>query len=195
MKIEWIPPEPRTGLAGQWDKFIGPGATNAEQWLMLIPAVLFTIGVPLYATANQLEWTGWQYFVAVLLAFDISGGVITNATNTTKRWYHRAGQTNKSILSFTAIHFIHPLFVAWLFREGDWVYFLVVYGYLMITAVLILKSPLYLQRPAAMVAWMGGLLISLYLFSPTPGLEWFLPFFYAKLLVAHLVKEAPFAPE
>ena len=28
--IRWIPPEPRKGLAGVLDKFVGPGATRAE---------------------------------------------------------------------------------------------------------------------------------------------------------------------
>ncbi|MFX1439267.1 MAG: hypothetical protein ACFFFD_03395 [Promethearchaeota archaeon] len=35
MSVEWDYPEPREGLAGQWDTFIGPGATRAESALML----------------------------------------------------------------------------------------------------------------------------------------------------------------
>ena len=30
MKKKWVPPEPRPGLAGAWDRFGGPGATRAE---------------------------------------------------------------------------------------------------------------------------------------------------------------------
>jgi hypothetical protein len=39
---------------------------------------------------------------------------------------------------------------------------------------------------------LGGLLIVMLLFAPSPGLEWFIPVFYLKLLVSHLVLEAPF---
>ena len=195
MNIEWIPPEPRTGLLGQWDRFIGPGATKAENLLIWIPAFLFSIGLIIHATVNELGWNGWQYLVAFLIAIDITGGVIANATNTTKRWYHREGQTRKKLILFTANHFWHLLFVAGLFRSNDWLYFVVTYAYLMLGAFLILQVPLYLERPFAMFIYMGGLLIGLYVFSPTPGFEWFLPFFYAKLLICHLVKEAPFAAD
>ncbi len=29
MNVAWIPPEPRRGLPGEWDKFVGPGQTQA----------------------------------------------------------------------------------------------------------------------------------------------------------------------
>ena len=193
MQIDWNPPEPRTGLAGQWDRFMGPGLRPAELWLILLPSLAMTVGVVVYAYTQNLGWTAVQFLIAAILAFDLTGGVITNATTTAKRWYHRPGQGMKEHVGFTAVHFIHPLLVAWLFRGGDWTYFVVVYGYLMGAAVVIERLEGGLQRPLAILFWQGGVLISLYAFTATPGLEWFLPFFYAKLLVSHLVKEAPFA--
>ncbi|MBK6326833.1 MAG: hypothetical protein IPF56_13010 [Chloroflexi bacterium] len=193
MQVDWNPPEPRAGLAGQWDRFMGPGLRPAEFWLILLPSLLMTIGVILYASAQNLGWTAVQTLVAAIITFDLTGGVITNATSTAKRWYHRSGQGVKEHLGFTAVHFIHLLLVAWLFRGGDWLYLTVTYGYLLVTAVFIARANWGRQRPLAMLCWMGGLLLSLYAFTPTPGLEWLLPFFYAKLLVSHLVKEAPFA--
>ena len=36
MKISCNPPAPRKGLSGSWDRFVGPGATQAEEWLQLL---------------------------------------------------------------------------------------------------------------------------------------------------------------
>lgn len=192
--VNWSPPQPRTGMAGAWDKFVGPGATDAEQWLMLIPTVIAGIAAPVYAIYADLGWSTMQLLVAALLAFDLVGGVITNATATAKRWYHRPEATFRDHLQFVAVHFLHPLLVAWLFLGGDWAYVAVVYGYLMLATVLILKVPLYLQRPFAYTFYLLALLLAFYVLPQPPGLEWFLPVFYLKLLVAHLVTEAPFAP-
>jgi len=38
------------------------------------------------------------------------------------------------------------------------------------------------------------LVIAAFGVAPIPGLEWFLPIFHLKLLVSHLIKEAPFRP-
>ena len=84
--------------------------------------------------------------------------------------------------------------VALLFREGDWGFFLSVSIYLLGASAIILWSPLYLQRPVALGLYGLALLANSYLFSPTPGLEWFLPIFFLKILVSHLLPETPYSP-
>ncbi|NEP44590.1 MAG: hypothetical protein F6K35_37415, partial [Okeania sp. SIO2H7] len=86
--IEWTYPEPRN-LA---DRFIGPGATRGELLLQLIPPVLMALALPLVAKLGDWGWNFWQMLIAAILAFDLLGGVITNATSSAKRWYHRTGQ-------------------------------------------------------------------------------------------------------
>jgi len=49
MNVNWNPPAPRRGLAREWDKFVGPGQTRAELWLIVIPSLLAGLGLPLYA--------------------------------------------------------------------------------------------------------------------------------------------------
>ena len=193
LKIDWVPPQPRKGLAGEWDKFIGPGATAAELWLQLVAVAVAVTAVPLYAAWQELGWTPLQYVLAAVLALDLAGGVATNATNTAKRWYHRPGRGFWQHFAFVAVH-LHPFLVAWHFRDSDWWFGFVVYGYLLLATVLILRARVYLQRPLALLLFVGGLAISLYGFSPMPGMEWFVPVFYLKLLVAHVLVEAPFAP-
>ena len=70
-----------------------------------------------------------------------------------------------------------------------------IYGYLLLATLLILAAPLYLQRPVSMALTLVGLMIGLVASPPTPGMAWFVPVFYLKLLVSHLLKEWPYAPE
>ncbi len=195
--IEWTPPKPRTGLAGEWDKFIGPGATEAELWLQLAGALGLTAVLTLtnISQRSELNWTSWQWFVFLLFAFDLSGGILTNATATAKRWYHRAGQRFMDHFGFVALHGIHLAAVAWLFRGSDWGYFGLYFGYLLLGTAVLLRTPLYLKRPLALLLFSGTLLLNNSLLQPSPGLGWFIPFFFLKLLVAHLLPEAPFTPE
>ena len=194
--INWQPPEPRSGLIGQWDKFIGPGASQAEIWLQLVPAVLAGISIIFYANSKGLEWSIPQYIIAAIVALDMVGGAITNATNTAKRWYHREGQGFKQHFSFIVIHGGQIVLVAWFFYPDIWLqYFLILYGYLLATSLVILLVPLYLQRAVAILCYGGAILISSYVLIPIPGLEWFVPIFFLKLLVSHLLREAPFSPK
>lgn len=196
--IEWTPAQPRRGMLGMWDKFVGPGATASEEWLQLGGGLALAgfIGILLYLQRDMLNWSGLQVAAAALLLFDLIGGIITNATSAAKRWYHRAGQEGLAAhLPFVAVHGIHLLIVAAIFRSMDWGFFIVLYGYLLLAAVIILRMPLYLQRPVSLMLFCGGFVLGQYVFTPVPGLEWFIPFFYLKLLVSHLLKEAPFTPE
>jgi len=193
IKIRWIPPEPRSGMKGALDKFFGPTQTASEFWLGIIPSVIAAIAVPAYAIHKELGWSLWQLLIGTFFAFDLTGGVIFNATSSAKLWYHRSGQGFKQLFGSTSAH-IHPLLIAWLWLDGDWGYFVITYGFLLFAAILILRVPLYLQRPFALTLYLAGLIIGLYFLAPIKGLEWFLPFFYLKLLISHLLKEAPFQP-
>ena len=195
MNIDWIAPPPRAGLAGEWDKFVGPGQTRAELWLILVPAVLAGIAAPWYAVHAGLGWAPLQLAIAALLALDLAGGVITNATATAKRWYHRPGQGWRQQLAFVAAHALHLGLAAWLLRDADWLYFGVFYAYLLAASLIITRVRLYLQRPVALLLLSGGLLLDLYALPATPGLEWFMPILLLKLLVSHLLNEAPYASD
>lgn len=192
-KSDWHFPPPRNGLAGQWDRFVGPGATVAEQLIGLLPAAIAAVAIVFYAHGEKLNWTLIQYIVAALLAFDIVGGVTTNATSSAKRWYHRNTQTVAKHLGFIAIHIMQIFLVGWLFRDLDVAYIVGVYVYLMTAAVSIIFTPVRIQRSVALLLVCGAIIISLYAYSPTPGFEWFIPVLFLKLLVSHLTFEEPYA--
>lgn len=195
MAIRWNFPSPRPGFLGALDKFIGPGATRAEMVLQLAIPVVGAVGALLYASRLPTDWTLAQYVLCFLLAFDIAGGVVTNATSSAKRWYHRSGQGFKQHFGFVAIHLVHIVVVSWLYLGLDITWFLIAGGYLLLATAGILLVPQYLQRPTAFIVYAGGLLISLYLLQHPKGLEWFLPLFYLKLFVCHLPKEEPYRPD
>jgi hypothetical protein len=194
MIINWKTPPPRSGLLGIVDKLVGPGATGAELALQILLPVVAAIAAPLYASKVVEGWTLIQYVICSLLAFDIAGGVITNATSNAKRWYHRAGKDFKQQFAFVSVHLLHLFVVSWLYLAFDLSWFLVAGGYLLIAAVAVLLVPQYLQRPISLIAYVCALLISMYLLQQPIGLEWFLPLFYLKLLVSHLPKEEPYRP-
>ncbi|MBC6454189.1 MAG: hypothetical protein GDA43_14140 [Hormoscilla sp. SP5CHS1] len=188
-------PTPRSGWVGMLDRFIGPGATQAELWIQLLPAVMAAIAAPLYALTLSDSWTMLQLGTIAFLGLDCVGGILTNATATAKRWYHRPGQGWQQHFTFVCLHVIHIFVVAMLFRGNDWRFFFLVSGYLLVASIAILRSPLYLQRPIALGLYGLALLGDRYLLSPTLGLEWFLPFLMLKLLVSHLLPETPYQSE
>lgn len=192
--IDWNVPQPRTGLAGALDRFIGPGATAAELLLQILAPSVAALAAPLYAALSGEDWSWFQYLLCAVLAFDMVGGVVTNATSSAKRWYHRDGQGFYQHLAFTSAHLLHLVLVAWLYLGNDWLWAAIAGAYLLGAAALILATPVYLQRPMALALYMAGLVIGLWLLPTVPGLEWFLPVFYLKLLVSHLPREEPYRP-
>lgn len=190
----WDYPPPRAGWRGAFDRFVGPGQTDAEMWLQLAIAGSAGVLLPALALWRGVGWTWLQVLLAGLLALDMTGGVVTNASAPAKRWYHRAGQGARAHLSFVALHLVQIALVAWLFRAGDWLWLGAVALYLLLAAGLIVTAPLYLQRPLAFGLLALALAVEPFLLTPTPGLAWFVPLLYLKLLVSHLLREEPWRP-
>ena len=195
MSINWNISSPRQGFKGWLDRLTGAKATKAELLLQFIPAFIAGVAVPIYAKTLSENWTYLQLALIALFAFDLVGGVITNVTSSAKRWFHREGQTWQDHLAFVSIHILHIFLISLLFRGLDWNFFFIVSSYLIASSILILKTTLYLQRPVAFGLYLLVLFANSYLFIPTVGLEWFLPIFFLKLLISHLLKETPYDPD
>lgn len=187
-------PEPRSGLAGQWDELIGPGATRAEQLLIVVVALLGPLVVVWRVAVLGLEWSIWQWLVALLVALDLFGGVVANATSAAKRWYHRPGQGVRQHLQFVAIHIVQIAAVALVFVELDWLSAGLAYGFLLGSAAVVEFVPRYLQRAVALTMTVAGLLLAFYALPIVPGLEWFFPVLFLKLIASHLPIEVAWPP-
>ena len=184
---------PRPGASGLWDRLIGPGATRAESVIVVLFAVLCAAAVVAYALLADLGWSALQIAVAALFALDIGGGVPANASNSGKRWFHRPGQGFREHLGFALVH-VHPFVLALLFPGFGWGTAAVVYVYLLAATAVVLIVPLYLKRPVAFVLYGVALLGALYALGVPPGLEWFVPLFFLKLLMSHLLPEEAYRP-
>ncbi|MBC7004671.1 hypothetical protein BIZ37_19090 [Photobacterium sp. BZF1] len=194
MKIDWNVPDGRKGFFGGIDKLIGPGATKAEKNLQLyVPfaACLILLACVYYW---QLGWDWVQYLVAALLAVDIVGGIITNATSSAKRWFHREGQGFNQHMGFISVHFLQLSLFSWAFLDFDLMWIVVTGAYMMLASVIILKVSLYLQRPVALTLYSLTILLVTYCWQAPQGMEWFLPLFYLKLLISHILREEPYRP-
>jgi len=189
--IEWEHPQPKNGL----DRFTGPGATRSEIFLQFGGAIAAIVAVVLGWRFGDVSWSGLQVAVAAILALDVVGGIVTNATGAGKRWYHRSGQGKRQHVGFVLLHIVQPVIVFFVFDSVRWTFVAGGFGYLLIAAVIVLVTPLYLQRPVAGALVAVGVTLSLYVFPAPLGMEWFLPLYYVKLLLSHLLREEPYRPE
>jgi hypothetical protein len=192
LNINWQLPGLRSGIDGGIDRLCGPGATRAELLLQFSVAFGAALAAGIYYPLATLDWSLLQIAIAVVLAFDIAGGITTNATSSAKRWFHRPAQSQKDHWKFIAMHLIHLSLFA-VFFVADLVVWLVQSSVLLAGATcLIIYAPLYLKRPIAYSGYMVVFLLSQFWLDAPVGLEWILPLFYFKLLVSHLPPEAPF---
>lgn len=184
---------------GAPDFMAGTGATLAEQVLGYIAALM---GAGLYVYfyfTGQFDWVWWQYALAGFLAFDVVGGVVANALNSCKRFYHTPARAEelpvarwlKNHLFFSSFH-VHTLLVAWLFGSGDLWYGVFWYFFLLIGTFIVTRTELYLQRPLSFLLIMLTLLLNLYVITPVAGFEWLVPAMMIKILYAHNVREEPY---
>jgi hypothetical protein len=181
---------PRSGLYGLWDRLIGPGATPAENILIVTSSIAGALAAALWLWG--LEFDSLRLVIGAVLGFDIIGGAICNATDTTKRWYHRPEVKWIQHIAFVLPHLIHVAIVSWLFQESikfSWNYFSSISAYLIFATVIVLVVPNYLKRPVAAGLYLIGIAIGFYGVASTPGLEWFIPALFLKLLTGHLVPD------
>jgi len=176
------------------DRFVGPGATPAELLLQFVPTLILAFGWVGFALYQGMDWTWWQLLLAWILVVDMVGGVITNATNAGKRWYHRPGQGFRQHLGFVLLHAFQPAVIVLAFDWGNLTFFIGSFGYLLGATLCLLTTPLYLQRPLAGLLVVIGCFLGLYVLPVPIGFEWFVPVYCVKVLSSHLVKEAPFRP-
>ncbi|CAM3648780.1 hypothetical protein OCAE111667_20150 [Occultella aeris] len=192
--IDWTPVPPRPGWRGGVDRFFGPGQTGREVavqaiGLLVIGGVL-TLLLLRDLPAERFEW--WRTLVLAIFAFDAIGGVLTNATGSAKRWYHRPG-TRRERLFFIATHVAHLLLLGLVVLDLYWAWVAANVVILLVATLAIEFAPRSVQRPVAMGLTLLAVIGNQWL-VPIPGmLAWIPVLLYLKLLVTHLVLEAPFA--
>lgn len=173
---------PRSGLDGVLDALLGPEA-SLEERVLVVGAGL---GLALATLLTAGPWTTLQYAVGILVALDLGGGVVANATGSTQSWVHRDDRSPLRTYAFVAGH-LHPIAISIVFPPIDPLYGGVVYGAVMLAGGLILWAPTRLKRPFALAAVTGLVVLDTVLVTMPDGLAWFVPVFGLKVLVGHLV--------
>jgi hypothetical protein len=187
--------------SGKTDATTGTGAEQSERFL----AYGFGFVLPLFYaylySSGKLDWEWWQYILAAIIGMDLGAGVVANALNSCKRFYHTPLKVDepryvgylKQPLLFTSLH-IYPLILAAVYPDGTWLYGIFWYALLVLSAWLVVKSPLYLSRPVAYGILLLAILTNYYLIQPPLGFEWLVPVLFIKIILAHLVREEPYRP-
>lgn len=166
-----------------WDRLVGPGASRAEATGAIMAGLAGGLLAAWRASTVDASWV--VLAVATLMAVDVVGGVWSNATASTRRWYHRQGAPPRSHFWFAALH-IHPFLIAWMFPAFGWTGAVVLYGGTLLATVLIGSFPRRLKSPAAAVSALA-LLTAALIFTDPSGVEWFAPAYVLKLITGHAV--------
>ncbi|MDA0567173.1 hypothetical protein LG943_23050 [Streptomonospora sp. S1-112] len=170
------------------DLLVAPGAARGEVVVTFAAAVLGA-GLAL-AGAGAAGWSLTAAAVAAIIAFDYAGGATANATGAAKRRFHGPHRRWPHHLGFVAAH-VQPLVAAWAvpglsLAEGAAVY-LATLG----AAVGVVAAPERLRRPAAFAATAVGVTAAAALLDVPPAIAWLAPVGLVKLLLGHLLPEAP----
>lgn len=194
LTVDWTIPPTAPGWSGRLERFMGPGKTRAETVVEVAGGVLgFAALLVLALTDDAVRgWSTLQVVLAVILALDLVGGVLTNATNSAKRWYHRPGTGRvRARLVFVAAHILHLAVVAFVLLPDDATWWWTHLALLAASSVLIEWVPVEVKRPTAVAALVCAVALGQAI-APVEGVLSLVPvLFYLKLLVGHLVPEAP----
>jgi hypothetical protein len=186
---------------GRPDLSAGTGATAIERaipWLSgSVLAAWLTYGV----WASESQWTALQWIVGLFIAVDVGGGVVANALNSCKRFYHTPLKADergftalaKNHYAFAGFH-VHTVVVAACWAPAHLWLGIAWYVALCASAVLVLVSPLYLRRPLATLFVAGAIVVAT-TFTPIAGhFEWLVPLLFLKIVLGHAVREEPYRP-
>ncbi|WP_216212338.1 hypothetical protein [Amycolatopsis aidingensis] len=165
------------------DELVAPRAGTGELLTTYLAALAGTgLAVTLAAEAGL----GWlPVLVLGIVAFDMFGGAVANATTAAKHRFHAPGRTWRRHLGFVAIH-LQPFLLALVVPGFGWATAAVVYAGVLAGAVLVLAVPGQLRRPAAFAVAVLGAAAATMLPVPDP-VAWFVPTLLIKLLLGHLL--------
>lgn len=107
---------------------MGTGATRAEKTITYLSGLLVPLVLILLGLKGVVQWSWWQWIIAIAIGADISAGAVATALNSCKRFYHSPIQPGeeryrsvKNPILFSAMH-IYPLIVWLAFDRAYWIF-------------------------------------------------------------------------
>ncbi|WP_097871301.1 hypothetical protein [Streptomyces sp. rh34] len=165
---------------------VAPDAERGERIICYTGALAGTVIATALALRAPYAWPALT--VIAVVAFDLFGGTVVNATRSAKRRFHRPGRSWFHHFAFVAAH-VQPFALALLVPGFGWISAGVVHALTLAGAACVLIAPADLRQPVAFAV--SALAITVATTSVTvPGeLAWFAPVLVIKLLLAHLLPE------
>ncbi|MFJ4703828.1 hypothetical protein ACIP6I_03055 [Streptomyces anulatus] len=165
---------------------VAPDAERGERIICYAGALAGTVFATALALRAPYAWPALT--VIAVVAFDLFGGTVVNATRSAKRRFHRPGRSRLHHFAFVAAH-VQPFALALLVPGFGWISAGVVYALTLAGAACVLIAPADLRQPVAFAV--AALAITAATTSvAVPGeLAWFAPVLVIKLLLAHLLPE------
>jgi hypothetical protein len=168
---------------------VGIGQNQMRRLLSLFIPALGAAFVVSMAYAEQVEYSPLEWVLLALIAADIIGGVfIASNASSQKNTFGKDGFGRKGFLLFAALH-LHPFVVAWVFYDSYFSYAFFIYLFMLASVATILVIPSYLRRATALIICGCGITLNFIYFTQAVGFEWFAPFYFIKLIVAHHLKD------
>lgn len=167
---------------------VAPRATAAERFVAYVAGIGGASGALALALATGDDVSRLALVVVAVLGFDLFGGAVANATDSARRWWHRAGRGPRQHLGFVAAH-VHPFLVAALFEGFTWAYAGIVYGMVLLSAAVVTLSPAHVRRPIAFGVTTTVITIAVSVLDIPAHLAWFAPVLSVKLVLAHLLAD------
>jgi hypothetical protein len=176
-------------VTAQADAFlVAPRATVAERSIAYVAGAGGAAGTLALALTTGDDVSGLILLAVAVLGFDLFGGAVANATDAARRWWHRAGRGPKHHLGFVAAH-VHPFLVAALVEGFTWTDAAVIYGMVLLAAVIVTLSPTQVRRPIAFGLAAAIITIAVSALEIPSQLAWFAPILTVKLVLAHLLAD------
>ncbi|MFF8831869.1 hypothetical protein [Streptomyces sp. NPDC015131] len=177
---------PMTAVRWLDAQLVAPQADRGERIVCYAGALagtVFAVTLALHSRYAVLPLT-----VVAVVAFDLFGGTVVNATRSAKRRFHRPGRTARHHFAFVAVH-VQPFALALLVPGFGWAAAGVVYGVTLGGAAVVLAAPPDLRRPVAFAAAALAITAASTMAEIPRELAWFAPVLVIKLLLAHLLPE------
>ena len=186
---------------GKPDLSAGTGATASERAIIWIGAAGLVAWMVADMAASDTAWAPLQWLVALFIAVDVGGGAVANHLNSCKRFYHSPRREDESAIVaiaknlplFTAAH-VHTLLVYAIWSPTELWAGLLWYVLLLVGALTVHLTPIYLARPGAAIIVGGAIVLNGTTIPAIAHLEWFVPLLFLKIVLGHAVREEPYRP-
>lgn len=167
----------------RWSEMLYDSTPTQRRLTLLVSGVTIIVASACAGLAH-VQWHNWQWALMLFVAFDLGGGVAAMCLPPAIRKIRPVDEPLKPLL-FAAFH-IHPLFLALVLPQQDWMPMFMLYGAGVAGVAAAGLAP-DAYRASVALAWCACMLPLIQLLGPMPGLAWLAPAYLLKLVGSQAV--------